>query len=157
MAYLTFNLDKDRFAVNVLKAREVLDVKTITRVPQAPRFMLGVINLRGGVVPVIDLRLKFGLPKTELTQDSSIIVMEVVVDDDPVVVGALVDSVDEVLELDEQQIEPPPRLGTRLKTEFIQGMGSYGEQFIILLDIDRVFSAEELALIQNHQDDLVEA
>lgn len=157
MAYLTFNLDRDHFAVNVLKAREVLDVKTITRVPQCPRFMLGVINLRGGVVPVIDLRLKFGLPQVEITRDSSIIVMEVVVEDDPIVVGALVDSVDEVLELEEQQIEPPPRIGTRLKTEFIQGMGSYGEKFIILLDIDRVFSAEEIALIQNHREEPVEA
>jgi len=149
MAYLTFKLDNDQFAVDVLKAREVLDLKTITKVPHSPRFMLGVINLRGGVVPVIDLRLKFGLNNADLTRDSSIIVMEVIVDDDPVIVGTLVDSVEEVLEVEDQQIEPPPRIGTRLKTEFIQGMGNTGEQFIIILDIDRVFSAEEITLIQN--------
>lgn len=149
MAYLSFKLDHDHFAVNVLEAREVLDVKTITKVPQSPRFMLGVINLRGGVVPVIDLRLKFGLARGERTKENSIIVMEVTVDDDPLIVGVLVDSVEEVLELNEQQIEPPPRIGTRLKTEFIRGMGNVGEQFIIILDIDRVFSAEEIALIQN--------
>jgi len=157
MAYLTFILDHDQFAVEVLKAREVLDLKAITKVPQSPGFMLGVINLRGGVVPVIDLRLKFGLRKGEQTRESSIIVMEVDIDDDPTTVGVLVDSVEEVLELDEQQIEPPPRIGTRLNTEFIQGMGNSGEQFIIILDIDRVFSAEEIALIQNCREELASA
>lgn len=148
MEYLTFKLDGDEFAINVLKTREVLDLQRVTRVPRSPKFMLGALNLRGGVVPVIDLRLKFGLPQAESTRDSSIIVMEVVVDGETVVVGGQVDSVEEVLELSAEQIEPAPRMGARLKTEFIQGMGKRDEQFLIILDIDRVFSSEELILVQ---------
>lgn len=148
MEYLTFKLDGDEFAINVLKTREVLDLQKVTRVPRSPKFMLGALNLRGGVVPVIDLRLKFGLPQAETTRASSIIVMEVVVDGETVVVGGQVDSVEEVLELSAEQIEPAPRMGVRLKTEFIQGMGKRDEQFLIILDIDRVFSSEELILVQ---------
>ena len=149
MEYLTFKLDGDEFAINVLKTREVLDQQTVTRVPRSPKFMLGALNLRGGVVPVIDLRLKFGLPQAEGTYDSSIIVMEVRVDNETVVVGALVDSVEEVIELSEEQIAPAPRIGTRLNTEFIQGMGKRDDQFLIILDIDRVFSSDELLLVQD--------
>jgi purine-binding chemotaxis protein CheW len=152
MEYLTFKLDGDEFAINVLKTREVLDQQTVTRVPRSPKFMLGALNLRGGVVPVIDLRLKFGLPRADATRDSSIIVMEVEVDDETVVVGALVDSVEEVLELSDEQIGPAPRIGTRLNTEFIHGMGKRDEQFLIILDIDRVFSSDELILVQEAAD-----
>lgn len=148
MQCLTFRLGEEVFAVDVAKAREVLDYSVITRVPQTPKFMLGVINLRGSVVPVIDLRLKFGLPAAERTRDSCIVVLEVGVDGETTVVGALADSVQEVLDLEPGQIEPPPRIGTRLKTEFIRGMGSIGERFLILLDIDRVFSTEELLVVQ---------
>jgi purine-binding chemotaxis protein CheW len=146
--YLTFRLGDEEFAVDVGKAREVLDFTAVTRVPQTPKFMLGVINLRGSVVPVIDMRLKFGLSATEKTVNTCVIVMEIAIDGETVIVGALADSVQEVLELDPNQIEPPPRIGTRLRTEFIKGMGSHNEKFIIILDIDRVFSAEEIALVQ---------
>ena len=148
MEYLIFKLDGDEFAINVLQTREVLDLQTVTRVPRSPKFMLGALNLRGGVVPVIDLRLKFGLPQGDITRDSSIVVMEVVVDGETVVVGAQVDSVVEVLELAAEQIEPAPRIGTRLNTDFILGMGKRDEQFLIILDIDRVFSSEELVMVQ---------
>lgn len=146
--YLTFNLDKEIFAVDVLQVREVLDFVPPTRVPQTPPFMLGVINLRGSVVPVIDLRRKFGMPEAERNRDSCIIVMEVDLEGEVTVVGALADAVQEVLDLGPDQIEPPPRIGTRLNTEFIHGMGKRGEQFVILLNIDRIFSEEELSLVQ---------
>jgi purine-binding chemotaxis protein CheW len=149
MEYLTFKLDGDEFAVDVLKSREIVDLRSVTKVPQSPEFMLGVINLRGAVVPVIDLRLKFGMEKAEMTQSTSIVVMDVMVAGDAIVVGAMVDSVEEVMELDDSQIEPAPRIGTRLNTEFIKGMGKQDEQFVIILDIDRVFSSDELMLVQD--------
>ncbi|MEJ2700677.1 MAG: chemotaxis protein CheW, partial [Desulfuromonadales bacterium] len=124
------------------------DFTTVTRVPQTPRFMLGVINLRGSVVPVVDMRLKFGMSPTEKTVNTCIIIMEIEVEGDSVVVGMLSDSVQEVLELDPDSIEPPPRIGTRLKTEFIRGMGSRDDRFVIILEIDRIFSSEELLLVQ---------
>jgi len=147
--YLTFTLGDDVFAIDVTMAREVLDLCDVTRVPQVPEYMLGVINLRGSVVPVIDMRRKFGMPAAEKTRDSCIVVVEVDVDGEPVTVGALADSVREVLDLTPDQIEPPPRIGTRLNTEFIKGMGSLDDRFVIILDINRVFSAEELALVQD--------
>ncbi len=146
--YLTFRLGEEIFAVDVIKAREVLDFSPPTRVPQTPAYMLGVINLRGSVVPVVDLRLKFGLPATATSRDTCIIVLEITADGEATIVGAVADSVQEVLELDADRIEPPPRIGTRLKTEFIRGMGNQDDRFLILLDIDRVFSADELSLVQ---------
>jgi purine-binding chemotaxis protein CheW len=155
--YLTFRLGEEIFAVDVAKAREVLDFTPVTRVPQTPAFMLGVINLRGSVVPVIDMRLKFGLPATGQTVSTCIIVIEIAIDGERTVVGALADSVQEVLDLESAQIEPPPRIGTRLKTEFISGMGNLGEHFVIILDIDRVFSTEEMVLVQSATEEAVSA
>jgi purine-binding chemotaxis protein CheW len=148
LQFLTFTLGDEIFAVDVAKAREVLDFTTVTRVPQTPRFMLGVINLRSSVVPVIDLRLKFGMAATERTVNTCIIVMDIVVDGEVITVGALADSVREVLEIGSDGIEPPPRIGTRLKTEFLKGMAGFDDHFVMILDIDRVFSADELALVQ---------
>ena len=145
--YLTFVLGTESFGVDVRKVREVLDFTTITRVPRMPEFMRGVINLRGSVVPVIDMRLKFDMEKAEDTVDTCVIVMEISLDGETTVVGALADAVKEVFDLDAGQIEPPPRIGTSLNTEFIRGMGKHNEEFIIILDIDRIFSAEELALV----------
>ena len=125
--------------------------------PQTPDYLLGVINLRGQVVPVVDMRIKLGLPKGQETEDTCIIVVEVQFDGEAIVVGALADAVREVLEIRMDQIEPPPRLGTRLKTEFLTGMGKVDEQFIILLNIDRVFNSEDLAIVQDvGQTDCVE-
>jgi len=154
--YLTFTLGEDVFAIDVTMAREVLDLCEVTRVPQVPDYMLGVINLRGSVVPVIDMRRKFGMPKAEKTRDTCIVVVEVDVDGESVVVGAMADSVREVLDLTPAQIEPPPRIGTRLKTEFIKGMGNLEDRFVIILDINRVFSADELALVQGLADTAAE-
>jgi len=146
--YLTFILDEEVFALEIGKVREVLDFTTLTKVPQTPAFMRGVINLRSSVVPVVDMRLKFGMAKTEQTVNTCIIIAEIELDGDTTVLGALADSVQEVVELDQDQIEPPPKIGTRLKTEFIRGMGRQDERFIILLDIDKIFSTDELTQVQ---------
>jgi purine-binding chemotaxis protein CheW len=153
--YLTFNLDDEVFALDISKVREVLDYTTITKVPRTPEFMRGVINLRGSVVPVVDLRLKLGMTQTEKTVNTCIIITEVAVEDETVVLGVLADSVQEVVDLEPGQIEPAPKIGTKLRTEFIKGMGKQNENFIIILDIDQVFSAEELALVQTDRIDVL--
>jgi purine-binding chemotaxis protein CheW len=149
--YLTFILQEEVFALDISTVREVLDFTTITRVPRTPDFMQGVINLRGSVVPVVDLRMKFGLPVSEKTVNTCIIIVEVVVDDEMVVLGVLADSVQEVLDLESGHIEPAPKIGTRLNTELIKGMGKQNDLFIIILDIDKVFSTKELGQVQETQ------
>jgi len=146
--YLTFKLDEEVFALEITKVREVLDFSNVTKVPQTPAFMRGVINLRGSVVPVVDMRVKFSMAEAHATVNTCIIIVEVMLAGESSVLGALVDSVQEVLELDPDQIELPPRIGTKLETEFIRGMGKHNETFIIILDIDNVFSADEISLIQ---------
>ena len=146
--YLTFKLDEEVFALDVAKVREILEYNSITKVPQTPDFMRGVINLRGSVVPVIDLRLKFGMSGTDHTVNTCIIVAEVGMEDETILLGALADSVQEVNEMEPEQIEAPPHIGTRLNTDFIKGMGKQGNDFVMILDIDRVFSSGDLAGIQ---------
>ena len=155
--YLTFTLDEEVFALDIGKVREVLDFTTVTRVPRTPEFMRGVINLRGNVVPVVDMRQKFGMSATERGVNTCIIIVEVTVDAETTVLGAMADSVQEVLDLEPDQIEPAPRIGTKLNIEFIRGMGRRDEGFVMILDVDRVFSADELvaygadeAIIQPH-------
>jgi len=147
--YVTFSLGKELFGVEVTRTREILSLTPVTRVPQTPGYLLGVINLRGQVVPVVDMRIKLGMPVGEDTEDTCIIVVEVQIDGETIIVGALADAVREVLEISGSHVEPPPRLGTRLKTEFITGMGRVDDQFLILLNIDRVFNGEELAVVQD--------
>lgn len=149
--YLTFLLGDEVFALEISKVREVLDFSGVTKVPRTPDFMRGVINLRGSVVPVVDMNLKFGMGTTEKTVNTCVIIVEIAVDNETTVVGALADSVREVLDLEPDQIEPAPRIGTRLNTDFIKGMGKQGDEFLIILDIDRVFSAQELAMVQGVQ------
>ena len=149
--YLTFKLADEVFALDIAKVREVLDFAMVTKVPQTPDFMCGVINLRGSVVPVVDMRLKFGMAKTEKTVNTCIIIVEIALDGETAILGALADSVQEVLDLEPDRIEPAPRIGTHLNTEFIRGMGKREEQFIIILDIDRVFSLAELAAVATDQ------
>jgi len=147
MQYLTFKLEDEVFALDITKVREVLDFTTVTKVPRTPDFMRGVINLRGSVVPVVDMRLKFGMSRTDQTVNTCIIIVEINLDGERLILGALADSVQEVIELEPGQIEPAPRIGTRLSTEFIKGMGKRDDQFIIILDIDRIFSMDELAVL----------
>ncbi|MBF0286023.1 MAG: chemotaxis protein CheW [Magnetococcales bacterium] len=143
--FLTFTLADEVFAVDIARVREVLEFTTLTVVPRTPDYMRGVINLRGSVVPVVDLRLKFGMSRTEKSVNTCIIIVEVEQDDDKVVLGALADSVKEVMNLEPGQVEPPPKIGARLRTDFIRGMGKHEDQFIIILDTDRVFSSDELS------------
>lgn len=148
--YLTFKLSDEMFGVDVAQVREILDYIKITKVPQTPDFMCGVINLRGSVVPVVDMNLKFSMAKTERTVNTCIVVVEVNIEGDTTVLGALVDSVQEVFEIEPENIEPAPRIGTKLKTEFIKGMGKHNERFIIILDIDKIFSSEELLAVKEN-------
>jgi purine-binding chemotaxis protein CheW len=146
--YLTFKLDHEVFALDVATVREVLDFTTVTRIPRTPEFMRGVINLRGSVVPVVDLRLAFGMTATEKTVNTCIVVVEVCLEGETTIMGALADSVEEVIDLEPDQIQPPPKLGTSIRTDFIRGMGKRDTQFLMILDIDRVFSADQLAGLQ---------
>ncbi len=145
--HLTFKLDEEVFAIDISQIREVLEFTTVTKVPQTPDFMCGVINLRGSVVPVVDLRLKFSMLAAEKTVNTCVIIVEVQLDGESTVIGALADSVQEVLELEPDQIEPAPKIGTTLSTDFIKGMGKREDEFIIILDINKVFSTDELSLV----------
>lgn len=147
--YLTFVLDQEIFAVDVGRVREILEMPSITKVPQVPEFMKGVINLRGSVVPVIDLRLKFSMQEAAQTVNTCIIVVEVAMDGENIVLGALADSVQEVIEMETSQIEAAPHIGTHLNTEFIKGMGKHDGRFVMILNIDKVFSSSELAALQS--------
>ena len=142
--YLTFKLDEEVFALDVGKVKEILEYTTVTKVPQTPDFMRGVINLRGSVVPVIDLRLKFGMTATEQSINTCIIVAEVEMEGETILLGALADSVQEVNEMEPGQIEAVPHIGKRLNTDFIKGMGKQDNHFVMILDIDKVFTSEEL-------------
>ncbi|QTA81601.1 Chemotaxis protein [Desulfonema limicola] len=150
--YLTFMLENENFALEINKVREVLDYTTITRVPRMPDFLRGVINLRGNVVPVIDLRLKLDMSAIKKTVDTCIVIVEIMIDGQITQVGALADSVKEVINLDPASISPAPRIGTKLKNEFIKGMGQQDGRFLIILDIDRVLSEEELDLVKSSGD-----
>jgi purine-binding chemotaxis protein CheW len=145
--YMTFKLGNELFAINVAQVREVLEVSTITRVPSAPDYMRGVVNVRGKAIPVVDLRLRFGLPAASDTVTTRVIVMELRLDGETTVLGGIADSVHEVIELEPGSINPPPRIAMRWRTEFIEGMGQRGDDFIIILAIDAVFASGELALV----------
>lgn len=139
--YITFKLGDELFAINVAQVREVLELPLITKVPTSPDYMRGVVNVRGKAIPVVDLRLKFGLPPAADTVNSRIVVLELELDGETTVVGGIADSVHEVIELEPEQINPPPRIAMRWRTELIQGMGKRGDEFIIILDINRVFTS----------------
>jgi purine-binding chemotaxis protein CheW len=146
--YMTFKLGDELFAINVAQVREVLEVPQITKVPTAPQYMRGVVNVRGQSIPVVDLRLRFGLPKATETLQTRIIVMELALDGEVAVLGGMADSVHEVIELEPGNINPPPKIAMRWRTEFIQGMGKRGEEFIIILDFNSVFSTDEMTLVR---------
>jgi purine-binding chemotaxis protein CheW len=155
--YLTFKLGDEVFAFGISQVREVLDYTNVTRIPEMPDFMLGVINLRGSVVSVVDMRLKFGMGPTQRGVNTCVVIVEIDLEGETTVLGALADSVQEVLNLDPEQIEPPPRIGTKVKSRFIKGMGKHGDNFIIILDIDKVFSADELAMTLDATQELAAA
>jgi purine-binding chemotaxis protein CheW len=151
-SYLSFNIGGEVFAAHVSQVLNILEMTKITKVPQTPDYMVGVINLRGNVLPVIDSRIKFSLPFTEYTSNTCIIVMELNMDGQTVQVGTIVDAVQEVLDISEEQIQPAPSIGSKYRTEFLEGMGKIGEEFIMILNINKVFSEEDVQLLKQNQD-----
>lgn len=146
--FLTFTLGREIFALDIGTVREVLELTSITKIPRTPGFMRGVINLRGHAVPVVDMRRKLGMSQGEDTVDTCIIIVEIEFDGELTVMGALVDSVREVFEMMPESIEPAPKMGAAVNAEYIRGMGRQEERFIIILDINKIFSAQELALVK---------
>jgi len=142
--YLTFFIADEEYAVSIVRAKEIIQYDTLTKVPKTPQWIRGVINLRGGVVPVVDLAVKFGLPDTAITSSACIVITEVQIEGETTVMGVLADSVSQVIELRADDIEPPPAFGTRINVDYLQGMGKSGKKFVLILDVDKVLSAEEL-------------
>lgn len=155
--YLTFRLDGEAFATGICRVREVLEYTSVTRVPCSPDYMLGVINLRGSVVPVVDLRLQFGMATSAPTVDTCIIIIEVMVDGETTVLGVLADSVQEVIELKQEQMVPAPTLGTRVENRFIRAIGKLDDHFVIVLNMDKVFSPEVLVRLGDGGDGIAGA
>jgi purine-binding chemotaxis protein CheW len=145
--YLTFTLSEEDYGIGILKIKEIIGMMTVTTVPQTPEFVKGVINLRGKVIPVIDLRLKFGMEPMDYTERTCIIVVEIDGTVGTVQIGIVVDSVSEVLNIKADEIEDTPTFGTRLNTDYILGMAKMEGGVKILLDIDRVLSADEIAVM----------
>ena len=141
-SYLTFQLDNERFAVHVSKVLNILELVPITKVPKSPEYLKGVINLRGSVLGVMDIKMKFDFPITDYTKETSILVLQVVIDKDSVDVGAIVDSVHDVIEVDEKEILPPLSVGIKFKSDYVTGVIKYKEQFIMVLDMDKLFNTE---------------
>lgn len=141
--YLTFELAGEEYGVEILKVKEIIGIMNITSVPQTPEFVKGVINLRGKVIPVIDLRLKFGMNTKEYNERTCIIVVDI----NNMVTGIVVDSVSEVLNIKEEEIEETPSFGVKLYTEYILGMAKVKGQVKILLDIDKVLTSSDVSLL----------
>lgn len=145
--YLTFVLAGETFAIPILRIKEIIEYGQLTTVPMMPAFIRGVINLRGSVVPVVDLAARFGKQATGITRRTCIVIIEIESAGEKQDVGVMVDSVNEVLEIPAREIEPPPSFGARIRADFIQGMGKIAGKFVIILDVDRVLSVEEIAVL----------
>lgn len=148
--YLTFRIAEENYAINVGSIKEVLGVPRITRVPRMPEFMSGVINLRGSVIPILDLRMKFGMGETPLTEDTGVIVTEVSDifeegEEDKIIIGIFSDAVQKVVTIADSEIEPPPKIGMAIESDFIAGIGRVDDSFVIILNIDKVLSGGEIA------------
>lgn len=144
--YLGFRVAEEEYGVPILRVKEILEFDTVTKVPTTPPSIRGVINLRGSVVPVVDLAVKLGLPESRVTKRSCIVIVEAALNGDTAVMGLMADSVSQVLDLAASEIQPPPPFGTKVHVDYLTGMGRAGKKFVLLLDIDRVLSAAELAV-----------
>ena len=142
--FLTFMLGIDAYAIGILSIKEIIEYTTMTEVPLMPACVRGVINLRGAVVPVMDLQVRFGQPTSAVTKRTCIVIVEVQGPEGQQVMGVVVDAVNEVLDIDASEIEPPPAFGTRIRTDFISGMGKVRGKFVILLNVDRVLDLDDL-------------
>jgi purine-binding chemotaxis protein CheW len=154
--YLTFVMGGENYAIPVTHIREVLLVPKVTRIPRMPDFMRGVINLRGSVVPILDLKLKFGMGETDVTVETAIVVVEMPFGDSDgttnlLHLGIFTDAVKKVITIQKEEIEPPPKIGTRIKNSFIMGMGHVEEDFIVILDIREILTDEDLELVETVQ------
>lgn len=143
--YLTFFLAGEEYAITILQVTDIIECGVVTRVPGTPPWIRGVHNLRGTVVPVIDLAIKFGLPATEITRRTCVVIVELRVDDEAVIMGVMADSVHQVVDFTAEQIQPAPSFGPRVRASFLLGMASTSDaRFVLLLDIDRIFSSDEI-------------
>lgn len=145
--YLLFELRNETFAANVNNVINILEIKEITKIPQSPDYLKGVINQQGSVLPVVDLRIKFGMPEVEFSKDTCIIVFQLNIEGEDVTVGAIVDCVKEVLEIEDSTIDPVPSIGTKYRTDFMNGMWNIDERFIMILNIENVFNSDEPMII----------
>ena len=147
LQYLTFALGSETFAIAILSIREIIEYRNVTNVPMMPDFVRGVINLRGSVVPVIDLAMRFGRPTSPVTRRTCIVLIEMDVDGERHNIGVTVDAVNAVLEIPDSEIEPAPAFGARIRSDFIGGMGKIDGKFVIILDSDKVLSVDEMAAL----------
>ena len=145
--YLTFSLGGEVFALGILNVKEIIEFGNITEIPMMPAFIRGVINLRGAVVPVIDLSARFGGETSAVSRRTCIVIVELGDGDDHQDLGVIVDAVNEVLEIPRGDIEPPPSFGAKIRADFIQGMGKVDNRFVIILNVDRVLSTEEITML----------
>jgi purine-binding chemotaxis protein CheW len=145
--YLTFMLGGEVFAIGILGIKEIIEYGQITTVPAMPDFIRGVINLRGAVVPVVDLSARFGRASAAVTKRSCIVIVETQTDGERQDMGVVVDAVNEVLEIPRDQIEPPPAFGAKIRTDFIDGMGKVNNKFVIILSVDNVLSLQDLTVL----------
>ncbi len=142
--YLTFGLAEQEYAIGVLRVKEIIKHDTVTQVPAAPAWVRGVVNLRGGAVPVVDLAVKFGMPERPVTPRTCIVVVETTLNGEEAVMGMMADSVNQVLDLPHADIQPPPAFGTNVRVDYLKGMGRIGTRFVLMLDVDRVLATDEL-------------
>ena len=142
--YLTFLLANEEYAIGILKVKEIIEYDTVTTVPKTPKWVRGVINLRGAVVPVVDLAIKFGLELTPVAKTTCIVIVETQFESQNTTIGILVDAVSQVMELATEDLQPVPEFGTRVKVDYLLGMAQLGKKFALLLDVDKVLSTDEL-------------
>ncbi len=150
--YLTFVLGNEVFAMGILAIKEIIEYAELTEVPMTPDYLRGVINLRGAVVPVIDLAIRFGRPASPVTKRTCIVIIEIEANGERHILGVVVDAVNAVLDIPATDIEPPPAFGTRIRTDFIQGMAKVNGKFVVLLDVDHVLAVEEMHALTGAQD-----
>ena len=157
--HLTFALADDEYAISVLRVKEIIRHDTVTQVPATPAWVRGVVNLRGGAVPVVDLAVKFGMTERPVTPRTCIVVVETLLNGKETVMGLMADSVSQVLDIPASEIQAPPSFGTRVRVDYLKGMGRAGAKFVLMLDVDKVLSADELiaALSVDEHPELIEA
>lgn len=152
MQYLTFHLAGEEYAIDILQVKEIIEYDALTKVPMTPPWVRGVINLRGSVVAVIDLAVKFGHPESPVGKRTCIVIVEVDLGGERSVMGIMADAVSQVMALSPEQVTPPPAFGTKIRTDYLKGMGKAGKKFVLILDADRVLSADELQVVASLQE-----